>query len=182
MRNEVILEPQAEMLMQQVQQELDGDARQENNSLIITDGSHFENGKLKPNIKYRVGEYDYNYETDSNGRIANWSTSDLQVTEREGRLIHNPNSLGKKEGDHAGHMVADRFGGSPNLDNIVSQSQEVNLSLYKKIENQWAKAKKEGKTVTTNINIKYEGDSLRPTEFNVEYTIDGEYFCQDILN
>lgn len=40
----------------------------------------------------------------------------------------------------------DRFGGSPNLDNIVSQSKDVNLSQYKKIENQWAKAISEGKS------------------------------------
>lgn len=41
--------------------------------------------------------------------------------------------------------AGDRFGGSPNLDNIVSQSKDVNLSQYKKIENQWAKAISKGK-------------------------------------
>ena len=78
--------------------------------------------------------------------------------------------------------AGDRFGGSPNLDNIVSQSKDVNLSQYKKIENQWAKAISEGKKVKVDVKVKYDGNGLRPTEFNVEYTIDGDFFSERILN
>ena len=145
---------------------------------VLTDNPFDEAGNLKPNIKYQTGEFKYNYETDANGRISNWNTDNLQLTERDGRLNYNSDSLGKIEGDHAGHLAGDRFGGSPELDNIVSQSQNVNLSQYKKIENQWAKAISEGKEVTVNIDIKYDG----PIEFNVEYTIDGDFFSQSILN
>ena len=149
---------------------------------VFTDNPFDEAGNLKPNIKYQTGEFKYNYETDANGRISNWNTDNLQLTERDGRLNYNSDSLGKIEGDHAGHIEGDRFGGSPELDNIVSQSQNVNLSQYKKIENQWAKAISEGKEVTVNIDIKYDGDGFRPIEFNVEYTIDGDFFSQSILN
>ena len=149
---------------------------------VLTDNPFDEAGNLKPNIKYQTGEFKYNYETDANGRISNWNTDNLQLTERDGRLNYNSDSLGKIEGDHAGHLAGDRFGGSPELDNIVSQSQNVNLSQYKKIENQWAKAISEGKEVTVNIDIKYDGDGFRPIEFNVEYTIDGDFFSQSILN
>ena len=149
---------------------------------VLTDNPFDEAGNLKPNIKYQTGEFKYNYETDANGRISNWNTDNLQLTERDGRLNYNSDSLGKIEGDHAGHLAGDRFGGSPELDNIVSQSQNVNLSQYKKIENQWAKAINEGKEVTVNIDIKYDGDGFRPIEFNVEYTIDGDFFSQSILN
>ena len=149
---------------------------------VFTDNPFDEAGNLKPNIKYQTGEFKYNYETDANGRISNWNTDNLQLTERDGRLNYNSDSLGKIEGDHAGHLAGDRFGGSPELDNIVSQSQNVNLSQYKKIENQWAKAISEGKEVTVNVDIKYDGDGLRPIEFNVEYTIDGDFFSQSILN
>ena len=149
---------------------------------VFTDNPFDEAGNLKPNIKYQTGEFKYNYETDANGRISNWNTDNLQLTERDGRLNYNSDSLGKIEGDHAGHLAGDRFGGSPELDNIVSQSQNVNLSQYKKIENQWAKAISEGKEVTVNIDIKYDGDGFRPIEFNVEYTIDGDFFSQSILN
>lgn len=71
---------------------------------------------------------------------------------------------------------------NPKLDNIVSRSQNVNLSTYKKIENQWANAISNGQEFTVKVDIKYSGDSLRPTELDVEYTIDGEFFNQDILN
>ena len=149
---------------------------------VFTDNPFDEAGNLRSNIKYQTGEFKYNYETDANGRISNWNTDNLQLTERDGRLNYNSNSPGKIEGDHAGHLAGDRFGGSPELDNIVSQSQNVNLSQYKKIENQWAKAISEGKEVTVNVDIKYDGDGLRPIEFNVEYTIDGDFFSQSILN
>ena len=149
---------------------------------VFTDNPFDESGNLKPNSKYQTGEFKYNYETDANGRISNWNTDNLQLTERDARLNYNPDTPGKIEGDHAGHLAGDRFGGSPELDNLVSQSQNVNLSQYKKIENQWAKAISEGKEVTVNVDIKYDGDGLRPIEFNVEYTIDGDFFSQSILN
>ncbi|MFX3617471.1 MAG: T7SS effector LXG polymorphic toxin [Sporolactobacillus sp.] len=141
-----------------------------------------EEGHLKRNIKYRTGEFNYKYETDELGRISKFETDDLQLTSREERLPHNPDTPGKLDGDHAGHLAGDRFGGSPELDNLVSQSSNVNLSQYKKIENQWAKAIEEDKQVKVNVEIIYDEDSLRPSKFNVQYEIDGKYFERDILN
>lgn len=43
------------------------------------------------------------------------------------------------------------------MDNIVSQSQKVNLSEYKKIENEWATAIKKGKKVSVEVEVKYDG-------------------------
>lgn len=97
-------------------------------------------------------------------------------------MPHNSNTPGKLKGDHAGHLAGDRFGGSPELDNLVSQSSNVNLSQYKKRENQWAKELKEGKRVKVNVEIKYDGNSLRPSGFSVKYEIDGKYFEREILN
>ncbi|WP_280516138.1 T7SS effector LXG polymorphic toxin [Bacillus sp. NTK034] len=141
---------------------------------IIRDGSHIlKGGKLKPNIKYQAGEYDYLYKTDESGRLTEFNAGDLKLTERDNRLPHKSNTPGKEPGDHAGHLAADRFGGSPDLDNLVSQSSSVNLSKYKKLENQWAKAIEEGKDVSVNVKINYEGNSLRPSGFDIEYEIDG---------
>ena len=103
---------------------------------VFTDNPFDEVGKLKPNIKYQTGEYNYIYETDVQGRIINWNTDNLQLTKRDSRLKYKSDTPGKIEGDHAGHLAGDRFGGSPELDNLVSQSQNVNLSQYKKIENE----------------------------------------------
>ncbi len=83
------------------------------------------------------------------------------MTQRDDRLNHNPNTPGKLAGNHAGHLAGDRFGGSPELDNLVSQLQNVNLSQYKKIENQWVNAISEGKKVTVNVDIIYDGNNMR---------------------
>ncbi|MEG2294476.1 MAG: DNA/RNA non-specific endonuclease [Carnobacterium sp.] len=149
---------------------------------IIIDGSHLTDGKLKPNTKYKVGEHNYNYETNSNGVIEHASTDNLQLKTHEGRLPHNSETPDKLPGDHAGHLFGDRFGGSGELDNLVSQAQKVNLSSYKKIENTWAKAIEQGKEVTVDIIVNYDSSSLRPISFEVNYTIDGVDFYEFIHN
>ncbi|MEW5593269.1 T7SS effector LXG polymorphic toxin [Peribacillus frigoritolerans] len=141
---------------------------------IIRDGSHMHKDRtLKPNVKYQAGEYEYLYETDNMGRLKEFNADDLKLTERASRLPHKSNTPGKEAGDHAGHLAADRFGGSPDLDNLVSQSSSVNLSKYKKLENQWATAIKEGKFVSVNVKVNYDGDKMRPSGFDIEYEIDG---------
>lgn len=86
--------------------------------------------------------------------------------------------------DHAGHLAGDRVGGSPKIDNLVSQLSDVNLKQYKKIEEEWATALKETppKKVKVNVEIKYDESNLRPSEFIVEYEIDGRYEEINILN
>lgn len=149
---------------------------------IFTEIPFDKTGKLKSSIKYQTGEFNYNYETDELGRISNWNTENLQLTQREKRLNHVAKTPGKLKGDHAGHLAGDRFGGSPKLDNMVSQSQHVNLSDYRKIENIWAQAIKQGKEVAVNVEVRYDKNGLRPTEFIVEYIIDGDATIQNIFN
>lgn len=137
--------------------------------------------KLKKNIRYRQGEFGYFTETDELGRIDFAETENLQLSITE-RAKHNPNTPGKLEGDHAGHVFGDRFGGSPELDNLVSQASNVNLSKFKVIENRWAKALKNGEKVEVKIKVIYEGNDLRPSKFQIEYIIDGKYNELEILN
>lgn len=138
------------------------------------DGSHLIDGKLKPNTKYKSGEHGYSYETNSNGVIEHASTDNLQLKTHEGRLPHNPDTPDKLQGDHAGRLFGDRFGGSGELDNLVSQAQNVNLSSYKNLENTWAKAVNQGEKVAVDIRINYNSSSLRPISFDVNYTMDGD--------
>lgn len=72
-------------------------------------------------------------------------------------------------------MFADMFGGSRFLDNLVAQSFNVNRSEYRKMENVWQRALKDGKSVYADIDLNYEGNSFRPTSFDITYYIDGEY-------
>ncbi|WP_245850665.1 DNA/RNA non-specific endonuclease [Paenibacillus herberti] len=141
-------------------------------------------GKLKPDVKYKAGEHQYDYETDHLGRIEKFSADDLKLTARDDRLPHDPKTPGKESGDHAGHLAGDRFGGSPELDNLVSQSSNINLSQYKKIENEWAKAlnTKPPKHVSVDVKVNYDGDSLRPSGFKVTYEIDGKITVRNLTN
>lgn len=99
-----------------------------------------------------------------------------------GRLPYVHNTPGKQPGDHAGHLAGDRFGGSGQLDNLVSQYWLVNLSSYKKLENEWYRAIQAGKTVEVDVQVEYDGDDLRPSIFYIKYFIDGEEYSQRITN
>ncbi|AEK24501.1 DNA/RNA non-specific endonuclease [Capnocytophaga canimorsus] len=81
-----------------------------------------------------------------------------------------------------GHIFGDRFGGSPELDNLVSQSSKVNLSTFKKLENKWAKALNQNKKVEVEIKIKYSDDSKRPSSFEINYKIESEKYSEIIEN
>lgn len=139
-------------------------------------------GPLQPNMTYRAGEFGYTYQTDEQGRISNWHADELQLTDRTGRLPYVRNTPGKQPGDHAGHLAGDRFGGSGGLDNLVSQYWLVNLSSYRKLENDWKRAIQDGKNVDVNVEVEYDGDDLRPSAFSIEYTIDGVEYSKHITN
>lgn len=141
-----------------------------------------EDGTLKPNNEYKTGEYDYTYKTDEKGRIISCEAEDLQKSKERmnengkiNRLPHNPITPGKERGDDAGHLIGDRFGGSPDTDNLVSQLSEVNKGEYLKMENEWAEAINKGEKVQIKIDVEYEGNSERPSAINVTYKIgDGD--------
>ncbi|WP_318714318.1 DNA/RNA non-specific endonuclease [Treponema sp.] len=149
-----------------------------------------KDGKLKKNIRYKTGEYDYFYETDELGRINLCETKELHIKNHEGRLSHNSATPGKLEDDHAGHLIADMFGGSPELDNLVSQAKVVNQKEYRKIERDWQNAlapkptkkkpnPKTQKVTDIKIEIIYDVDNVRPKEFRIEYCIDGKPYTPD---
>ena len=52
-----------------------------------------------------------------------------------------------------------------------------------KLENGWAKLLQEGKTVKVEIKPVYQDTDIRPTKFNVSYSIDnGRFRHTEILN
>ena len=136
-----------------------------------------KNGKLKPNIKYTAGEYKYWYKTDELGRICSCQADELYLKQHIGRLKHNPNTPGKREGDQAGHLIADVFGGSPKLNNLVSQAKNVNQKLYRDIEKKWQQALNKippDEITDLKIEIIYDGNNVRPAAFKIKYKINGD--------
>lgn len=143
---------------------------------VVRDGTHMSpDGSLTPDTWYQTGEHDYIYHTDANGHIDRFHAEDLQLKTHEGRLDHDPDTPGKLPGDHAGHLAADLFGGSPKLDNLVSQLSSINLSDYKKLENQWAATLRAEPPGTVSVDVKITTDATgRPTTFVVESIVNGE--------
>ena len=98
------------------------------------------------------------------------------------KLISVNGEAGKLPGDDAGHLFADQFGGSPDLDNLVSQRSDLNRAVkntdnYRSMEREWSNALKNGQNVTdVDIKLSYKNGSSRPSSFNVSYKIDGELF------
>jgi filamentous hemagglutinin len=50
----------------------------------------------------------------------------------------------------------------------------LNQGAWKTMENEWAKALGQGKKVKVIIDTVYNGNSMRPLKFLVEYLIDGQ--------
>ena len=74
-------------------------------------------------------------------------------------------------GDHGGHLIAQIFGGSGELDNLVAMDKIVNTIEYRELERAWENALKDGKTVNIEIALDYAEANKRPTGFNVEYIV-----------
>ena len=78
--------------------------------------------------------------------------------------------------DHAGHLIADVFCVSPELDNLVPQAKNVNLKQYREIEREWEKALKKvppDNITDLKIEIIYDGNNIRPNAFNIKYKKNG---------
>ena len=90
-------------------------------------------------------------------------------------MPYDSKTFEKRTTDEAGHIVADRFGGSPYIDNIVSQDKKLNHGDYHRLEQRWATAIDEGRHVDVDIRILYEGESKRPIAFVIDEMIGGEF-------
>ncbi|WP_181025645.1 DNA/RNA non-specific endonuclease [Rathayibacter rathayi] len=119
-------------------------------------------------------------ETNADGLIERVIVETLQLkpTGRP-RFKHDPNTPGKLPTDDAGHLIADVFDGSPELDNLVSQAKVLNRgagSKWRAMERAWEDALSDvPPRAVTDIEIKvlYDGDK-RPISLDVTYKIDGE--------
>jgi len=141
---------------------------------IKTENEVFNGKSLTANTAYVCGENNYIYKTDGSGRIQN-ATGALLLSKRECEKILDNKTPGKLEGDHAGHIFADMFGGSPKLLNLISENAHVNLSEHKKVENLLQKALKNNEEVYVDYDLHYSGDSVRPDRFTITYYHGNDY-------
>ena len=80
----------------------------------------------------------------------------------------------RKPTDDGGHYIAPRFNGPSEAFNHFAQNRTINRGRYREIENRWAAALKEGKSVYVEIKPVYSGQSKRPSRLTVTELIDGQ--------
>ena len=130
---------------------------------------------IKPNIKYNIDGTLYN--TDSLSHI-------YKVTRKKTLILSNAKRnnyaqrkvvelYGIKGHDHGGHIIGRQFGGSPNIDNIIPISKELNIGEMKKTEMQWKEIISTGNQVKDIvIDIEYIYTNMRPNIIKVNYTVE----------
>jgi hypothetical protein len=127
----------------------------------------------QPRTTYEVNGYVY--KTDGQGRV-----SEVTGQLRQGPGVRNRIAQRLAGGDDrlptddGGHLIATRFDGSGEGINLVPQDSTLNRGDWKAMENGWARAVNDGKSVDVAIKPSYDGDSSRPDMFTVQYHIEGE--------
>lgn len=148
-----------------------------NETLYETDDNgdiYKRNGELLPNIEYTVNGS--KYKTDENGNKISCD-SEPRYTEEGTRNHKEQKESGGDErqaDDDGGHIIAKILGGAEGEENLVPMRRTINRGDYKKMENEIAKSLQEGKKVIVHIDLKYEGDSQRPSKMVAEYNMDGK--------
>ncbi|MFT8230456.1 hemagglutinin repeat-containing protein [Pseudomonas guariconensis] len=129
--------------------------------------------KPEPNTIYKV-DGNKTYQTDSLGRVVKVE-SNLSLTKND-RNTYQQCVAGKCgiDGDEGGHLIASIFNGPGERLNLLPMNGNLNKGAWKTLENQWASALKEGKSVGVQIEPVYTGGSVRPEKFTVTYQIGSE--------
>ena len=134
-----------------------------------------EKDNLLPNTEFEVNGY--KYKTDDKGRTV---SAEGRLRMRNPDYTRNMENVRKIDGqeykssDDRGHIIGHQFGGSDRLENLVPMDAKLNQGDFAKLENTLANAVKDGADVMLKIEPSYEGDSTRPNEFRVSYSIDGD--------
>ena len=129
--------------------------------------------ELKLNSAYDIDGYVY--KTDDYGRVAS-AEGDVakqardRLTSQQGKSVEIKDGI---DGDEGGHIFGARFNGPGEQINYWPQRGNLNKGPWKQMEDKWAKAINEGKTVRVEIKAIFEGTSKRPSAFEVNYWIDG---------
>lgn len=128
--------------------------------------------KPEPNTVYHV-DGNKTYHTDELTRTTNASAS-LSLSKND-RNTYQQCKTGKcgVTGDEGGHLIASIFNGPGEKLNLVPMDGNLNKGAWKQMENTWANALKDGRTVDVNIQPMYSGNNTRPDRVIVQYSIDG---------
>ena len=146
-------------------------------SYVDDNGNQYRVGdSLEPNTS--IEKNGYTYRTDELGRVSS-AEGKLQVKDHHSRndMPDSRDVVARgemAEGDDRGHLIADMFNGSGELENLVPMNAELNRGDYLKLEMTLREAVNDGATVEAKVEPIYSGDSYKPDEIRYTYTIDGD--------
>jgi hypothetical protein len=141
-----------------------------------TDGVAVKKGRLAPNSSYSLNGYKYT--TDAQGRIKTVE-GELRLDSAE-RSKHAQRTVGADDGrlpdDHGGHLIGSQFGGFEGYENLTPMASEINKypnGKWGKMEENWAQALRDKKSVKVHVELIYTDDTMRAGRFKVTEIIDG---------
>jgi hypothetical protein len=118
----------------------------------------------------------YEYQLDDRGRTRKVSgalvLASKQVRSRTAQA--QAGGVERKPSDDGGHYVAARFNGPTDAFNHFAQNANFNRGGYRVLEDEWARDKRTGRTVTVRIVPQFDGGSVRPSVIDVWWTVDGK--------
>lgn len=169
----------AEFHKQAEQAKIEDTAPVENNTAkeySDDNGTKYREGdSLLPNTQFEVRGYQY--ETDDQRRVV---SAEGQLRMRDPNYERDMEDVRKIDGqeykstDDRGHLIAHQFDGSDKLENLVPMDAKLNQGDYAKLEKNLFSAVNDGADVRMKVEPVYKGDSTRPSEFRVTYSIDGD--------
>lgn len=140
------------------------------------------NGKaLKPNTDYIVNGH--KYATDAEGRVVGAEAKlELKTADRNAYQQKVSGRTDRLPDDQGGHLIASIFKGPGDRINMVPMNGNLNQGAWKALENKFATALKDGKSVDVKIDVMYKDAGARPDRFKVTYNIDGDIRTRTFLN
>jgi DNA/RNA non-specific endonuclease len=145
-------------------------------ALVGSDGSGAATPRLQrvPNGSVQVPGTGYNYRFDELGRV-NTANAELTlgVGTRNGGAQRGAGGTDRLTTDEGGHIVGNRFSPPTEEFNLFAQDVNFNRGTYRVLENKWAEALAQGKSVTVEWHLAYSGPSLRPDTLLIRYSIEG---------
>lgn len=132
-----------------------------------------ELNKPKSNEVYHL-DGNKTYHTDELGRTKSVESS--LVFSKNDRNAYQQSKAGKSgnAGDDGGHLIATIFNGPGEKINTVPMDANLNRGAWKKMENKWADALKNGHQVQVKIDVSYKDNGARPDHFSVTYQVGNE--------
>ena len=108
---------------------------------------------------------DYTYDEGRNGKHAYGQLGLSDDPHRNPGAQREAGGEERRGDDDGGHLIGARFDGSPDLENIDAQNRNLNRGAYKREENGWADAIKNGDQVYANVETYKRDGAQRPDAY-----------------